>query len=91
MSFHALSYPNLKQLSLGLDEIERFLVRRQRKQKQMKEKKIEAHFEDVSDLPSRNAAILEALNDGYTQGEVARHLGVTAALVSHVFRKQNDL
>ncbi len=73
------------------DEQKKKIVQVEHAFRQMKEKKIEAHFEEVSDLPSRNAAILEALNDGYTQGEVARYLGVTAALVSHVFRNQNDL
>ena len=33
-----------------------------------------------------NSAIIEVLKDGYTQGEVARHLDVSAALVSYIFR-----
>jgi len=47
-------------------------------------------MKNSNDLPSRNSAILKALKDGYTQGEIARYLDVSAALVSHVFRSLND-
>ena len=32
----------------------------------------------------------KVLKDGYTQGEVARYLDVSAVLVSYVFRSLND-
>jgi len=58
--------------------------------KQIKEISLKQHFKNSNNLPSRNSAILKALKDGYTQGEVARYLAVSAALVSHVFRNLND-
>jgi len=51
---------------------------------------LDTHFKNNKDLPSRNAAINEALKDGYTQGELARYLDVSVALVSYVFRGSND-
>jgi len=44
------------------------------------------HFKNYTNLPSRNSAIIEVLKDRYTQGEVARYLDISSALVSHVFR-----
>jgi len=58
--------------------------------KQTKERSLKQHFKNSNDLPSRNSVILKALKDGYTQGEIARYLDVSAALVSHVFRSLND-
>ena len=54
------------------------------------EKTLTSYFRHTDELPSRNFAIMEALEDGYTQREVARHLGVFAALMSHVFRRWSD-
>ncbi len=72
------------------NEQKKKIVQEEHAFKQMKERTLEVHFGDVGDLPSRNAAIIEALKDGYTQGEVARYLGVSSALISHVFRNRND-
>jgi len=41
---------------------------------------------DFIELASNNSAILLALDDGYTQGEVTRYLGLYTAMVSKVFR-----
>ena len=38
------------------------------------------------EIASRNYAIIKALDDGYTQGEIARYLGLSTAMVSKVFR-----
>lgn len=54
--------------------------------KQSKAKPIEGYFENIDDKKSRNIAMKEAYLDGYTQGEIARLLGVTPALVSHCIR-----
>ena len=62
------------------------IIEKEHEFKQTKEKTLDTHFKNNKNLPSRNSAILEALKDGYTLGEVARYLGVSAALVSHVFR-----
>ena len=66
------------------------IIEKEHEFKQTKEKTLDTHFANNKNLPSRNTAILEALKDGYTQGEVARHLNVSAALVSHVFRTCDD-
>ncbi len=58
--------------------------------KQTKERSLKQHFKDNNDLSSRNSAMPNALKDGYIQGEVARYLYVSVALVSHAFRSLND-
>ena len=54
--------------------------------KQRKEIALKEHFKDTEDVTSRNNAILKALDDGYTQGEVARYLGLSTAMISKVYR-----
>jgi DNA-binding NarL/FixJ family response regulator len=54
--------------------------------KQAKEIALKEHFKDTKEIASRNSAILLALNDGYTQGEVARYLSLSTAMVSKIFR-----
>lgn len=72
------------------EEQKKKIVEKEHEFKQVKEIPLGQHFKNSNDLLSRNSAILEALKDGYTQGEVARYLGVSAALISHVFRSMND-
>jgi len=72
------------------EEQKKKIVEKEHAFKQTKETSLKQHFKNSNDLPSRNSAILKALKDGYTQGEVARYLDVSAALVSHVFRSLND-
>lgn len=78
-----------EQQALGKEQKKK-IVEKEYEFKQIKELPLEQHFKNSNDLPSRNSAILEALKDGYTQGEVARYIGVSAALISHVFRSLND-
>jgi len=66
------------------------IVQTEHEFKQIKESTLDSHFKNKKDLPSRNSAIIEALKDGYTQGELARYLGVSAALISYVFRSSDD-
>jgi len=47
---------------------------------------LEEHFADSTEIASRNSTIIKALNDGYTQGEIARYLDLSTAMVSKVFR-----
>ena len=56
--------------------------------RQIKRKKLKEHFEKCQDIQERNSAILKALDDGYTQGEVARYLGLSSAMVSKIFRSR---
>jgi len=81
---------NKKEQQKREEEQKKKIVEEEHEFKQIKEIALEKHFKNSHDLPLRNSAILKALKDGYTQGEVARFLGVSAALVSHVFRSMND-
>ena len=81
---------NKKEQQALEEEQKKKIVEKEHEFKQIKEIALEQHFKNSNDLPSRNSAILEALKDGYTQGEVARYLGVSAALISHIFRSMND-
>ena len=54
--------------------------------KQTKEITLENHLIDAKEIASRNSAIIKALDDGYTQGEIARYLGLSTAMISKVFR-----
>ena len=46
---------------------------------------LQDHFKDAKELTERNEAVMKALEDGYTQGEVARYVGLSAAMVSKIF------
>ena len=78
-----LSKKELKELEA---EEKKKIVQTEYEWRQEKEKRLEEHFENSKDLIERNSAILKALDDGYTQGEVARYLGLSSAMVSKVFR-----
>ena len=62
------------------------IIEKEHEFKQIKEISLDKHFENSKNITSRNSAILKALDDGYGQAEIARYLGVSAALISHVFR-----
>jgi REP element-mobilizing transposase RayT/DNA-binding CsgD family transcriptional regulator len=47
---------------------------------------LELHFSGIRTKAERNAAILKAFEDGYTQSAIAVHLGVTPSLVSQVVK-----
>ena len=49
-----------------------------------KQKALLKHFKKIKNLKDRNEKIILALNDGYTQGEVGRYLGVTSGLISQI-------
>ena len=49
-----------------------------------KQEPLSKHFKKMKNIKDRNEKILLALKDGYTQGEVARHLGVTSGLISQI-------
>ena len=44
------------------------------------------YFKETQEIGTRNQAILLAIEDGYTQGEIARYLGLSMAMVSKIFR-----
>jgi len=52
-------------------------------------KSLDQHFKDTKSKQERNSAILEAINDGYAQIEVAKYLNVSRSLVSKIV-KENE-
>jgi predicted XRE-type DNA-binding protein len=51
------------------------------------EKSLEEHFTEVKTKKERNEKVVEALEDGYTQIEVANYLNVSRSLVSKIVRE----
>ena len=72
------------------EEQKKKIIQTEHEFKQIKENTLDKHFKNYKDLPTRNSAIIEALKDGYTQGEIARYLDVSSALVSYIFRTYDD-
>jgi len=79
----ALSKKELKELET---EQKKKIVQIEHEFKQEKHKTLQEHFKDAENMVLRNSAILLAIKDGYTQGEVARYLKLSAAMVSKIFR-----
>jgi len=48
---------------------------------------LESYFKEISNKEERNLAMQKAYLDGYTQGEIAKLLDVSAALVSHCIKQ----
>jgi len=81
------------EIALNKDELKALEIEKQKKivQKehefiQERKRTLQEHFIDAKRRDKRNLAILEALDDGYRQSEVARHLNISSAMVSKVFR-----
>lgn len=70
------------------DEQKRKIVIKEHSFKQLKTKSLDEHFIEVeaNNKQERNIAILNAIEDGYTQGEVARYLNISTAMVSYIYR-----
>ena len=49
-------------------------------------KTLKEHFKNTEDLAQRNKDIINAIEDGYKQSEIARYLKVSPAMISKVFR-----
>jgi len=52
-----------------------------------KEKRLDEHFGEFKDKDERNRAIMESLNDGYNQAEIARYLNLTASAIAKIRKK----
>ena len=78
-----LSNTELKELAV---EQKKKIIHAEHTFKQEKEQTLHEYFKDAQALPERNSAIINALEDGYKQAEIARHLHLSSAAVSKVFR-----
>ena len=57
----------------------------------LKQKSLEEHLGSYQTLEERNKQILEAIQDGYKQSEIARYLGLSSAGVSYIVRQQKSI
>jgi len=83
-------------LGSTLSEKERLILKEIQKQKVVivnderrhaYQKKLSEHFSSVTNKAERNAAIVSALEDGYTQAEIAKHLGLSRAAICKIVKK----
>ncbi|MEA3419828.1 MAG: helix-turn-helix domain-containing protein [Campylobacterota bacterium] len=63
------------------------IVQTEHEFRQEKEKRLEVHFSNYANKEERNAAILQALSDGYGQAEIGRYLNITASAIAKVRNK----
>jgi len=85
---------DLIELALSEDELERLKEKQKRKidikeheVKFHKLKSLEEHFDGEKDRMDRNFAIMNALDDGYSQASVSRFLGTSTSLVSKIAKE----
>ena len=60
------------------------IVQKEHEFRQEKNKTLDEHFKDNKDLTKRNFAIINSLDDGYKQAEVARYLGLSLSAIAKV-------
>lgn len=70
------------------EEKKKKIVQDEHKWRKEKTKSLKEHFENCKNIQERNKAVLKALDDGYTQGEVARYLRLSSAMISKIFRNR---
>jgi len=79
----ALSKKELKALEI---EKNKKITRDEHQFKQEKSKTLQEYFDNVNSKEERNKKILQAIDDGYRQAQIARYLQISSAMVSKVFR-----
>lgn len=52
---------------------------------------LDTHFKNITTTVVRDNAILQALADGYTQAQIARHLDISRARVSQMVKKSAEI
>ncbi len=65
-------------------EQKRKIVQTEHEFRQEKKKTLEGHLGNYANKEERNAAILQALDDGYGQAEIGRYLNITASAIAKV-------
>ena len=75
-----------KELKKLQEEQKKIIVKKDNIIIQEKDKTLQEHFNSTQDLMQRNEDILIAIENGYKQSEIARHLKISPAMVSKVFR-----
>jgi REP element-mobilizing transposase RayT len=92
-----LEYKNIQEIiGIKLSDEELEILQKIKKQKIIKtnngnkiayNKSLKEHFSKVTNKTDRNKKILEALDDGYTQIEIAKFLGLSRSLISKIVKK----
>ena len=77
----ALSKEELKELKIRQ---KRKIIQENYKYKYDKAKKLVEHFNKLDNKEERNQSVMEALNDGYKQSEIARYLKISASAVAKI-------
>jgi len=95
-----LKYKNIQEIigvSLSDEELEMIeslkhqkIIEKDSIKRQAYTKSLDEHFKDTKSKQERNSAILEALNDGYAQIEVAKYLNVSRSLVSKIVKESEE-
>ena len=65
-------------------EQKRKIVHKEHEYKYEKEKSLEEHFTDIVTKKERNFAIVEAIEDGYKQVEIAEFLNISSSAISKI-------
>ena len=65
-------------------EQKRKIVHKEHEYKYEKEKSLEEHFSEMLTKKERNFAIVEAIEDGYKQVEIAEFLNISSSAVSKI-------
>ena len=74
-------------IGIRLNEEELEVLEKLKHQKIAFSKTLEEHFEEVNTLEELNEAMVQALEDGYTQITLANYLNVSRSLVSKVVKE----
>ena len=92
-----LDYENVQEMigiKLNDEELETLekikhqkIIQKENANRQAYAKSLEVHFEVFKTKQERNGLILDALEDGYTQIEIAKYLSVSRSLVSKIVRE----
>jgi len=75
-----------KELKKLQEEQKKIIIKEDNKIIHEKHKTLKEHFKITKDLAQRNKDIINAIEDGYKQSEIAKSLKVSPAMISKVFR-----
>ena len=70
-------------------EQKRKIVHKEHEYKYEKEKSLEEHFVKMVKKKERNCAIVEAIEDGYKQVEIAKFLNISSSAISKIISEKS--
>ena len=80
---HIVNRGGVKKLQ---EKQKKIIIKKDNKIIQEKHKTLKEHFKNTEDLARRNKDIVNAIEDGYKQSEIASYLKVSPAMISKMFR-----